>query len=436
MEDTNSREWISNPLFIKAVIIAFLAVILLLPARLIQEIINDREDSWNRAVEEVSSKWAYPQTVTGPIISVPCTLPQIGPNLQPIREFVQILPSELTISGNVTPEVRHRGIYDVMLYKADLHVNGTFEVPELDGVIPTGAQLQWSESSIAVGITDLRGINKAIEIRLGDRMLLAQPGVKQTGVMQSGVSAMTNLVSDTIGTFSFDLSLNGSQKLRFIPVGKTTEVDLHSTWSHPSFDGAFLPDTHTINPDGFEARWTVLDLNRNFPQAWMGNAFRLNQSEFGLELFTPVDAYQKNWRATRYAALFIILTFLIYFFAEARRGSRVHPVQYALIGAVLCIFYAVLLSLSEHLRFEAAYVIASGAVVMLLTVFTATTFGSWKQPLLVFCSLAMLYGFLYSLLQLNDYALLIGSIGLFIIVGAFLLLSGKINWYSRNRQQT
>jgi inner membrane protein len=431
--ETNQKEWTASPLFVKAVIIAVIAALLLLPAHLIQQIIDEREESWNAAVAEVSNKWANPQTVTGPIVSVPYSTAPLVPTTGSAEGYLHIMPEKLSISGVVEPEQRHRGIYDVMLYKTSLHVSGQFGPPDLLGSLPAGAQLRWNESIVSVGISDMRGINDPIEIRLGERTLQTQPGVRQTDVVQSGVAAQTSLVRDSIGSFAFDLNLNGSSELNFVPVGKSTTVDLVSTWSHPSFAGSFLPDTHSIKSDGFRAQWSILDVNRNFPQAWSGRAFRPQSSAFGLELFTPVDTYQKNWRATRYAALFIVLTFLIYFFAEARVGSKVHPIQYGLVGVALCIFYLLLLSVSEHVRFEIAYLIASAAIVTLLTAFTIVAFRGWKQPLLLFSSLAILYGFLYSLLQINDYALLIGSVGLFIVTSAFLMLSGSVKWYANRK---
>jgi inner membrane protein len=230
-------------------------------------------------------------------------------------------------------------------------------------------------------------------------------------------------------TFAFDLDLNGSQALRFVPLGRETNVQLASTWATPSFDGAFLPDERTVTDDGFSSDWRVLHLNRNYPQQWRGTSVALNESAFGVTLLVPVDQYQKSMRAAKYAILVIALTFLVFFFAEIRNRERVHPFQYILVGLALCLFYTLLLAASEQVAFNLAYVVAGLATIGLVTAYTRSIFASRTLSLLTGGVLLVLYGFVFVILQLQDFALLVGSIGLFVALALTMYLSRNIDWY-------
>ena len=229
--------------------------------------------------------------------------------------------------------------------------------------------------------------------------------------------------------FHIDLALQGSGSLFFTPVGKITEVNLRSAWGDPSFTGAFLPDQKNISPAGFDAQWKVLNLNRNYPQAWAGDTqVDFSSSAFGVDFLLPVDNYQKSIRSVKYAILFIGLTFLVIFFVEMRGTRRVHPFQYALIGLALVIFYTLLVSISEHISFNAAYAVAATMTIGLTGLYARALFDSRKMALLVGGTLLLLYGFLFTVLQLQDYALLIGSLGLFAILATVMYFSRQIDW--------
>jgi inner membrane protein len=212
-------------------------------------------------------------------------------------------------------------------------------------------------------------------------------------------------------------------------LGKKTTVELASTWPDPGFTGDFLPDAREIDENGFTAEWAITHLNRNYPQSWTDNEFSVNTSEFGVELIQPVDHYQRAFRSVKYAMMFIGLTFLVFLLIEILTKKRLHPIQYVLTGIALIVFYILLVSLSEHTGFTIAYIISAIAIISLISYYIWSNFGQVRFAVTTFAVLTGLYLFLFVTLQLQDYALLFGSIGLFIVLVIFMLLTRKINWY-------
>jgi inner membrane protein len=429
------ESWIRTSVTFKMFSIAFLAIILLIPAFMIQMVIQDREYRRNEAVQEISSKWGNEQTLAGPILTVPykATIKDEAGNISNVTQYAHFLPDKLDVKGSLQPEVRYRGIYEAVLYTGKLQFGGQFSFPNFDDWAIDKQDILWNKAFLSVGIPDMRGINDKIELAWNSQKMLFEPGIESPDVVSSGVSVATPLVADKKGdtfTFDFQLNLNGSERLKFLPLGKETTVSLSSSWRNPSFDGAFLPDTRNIDTKGFTAQWKVLHLNRNFPQQWLGNGQNIQESAFGVKLLTPIDEYQKTARSSKYAIMFIFLTFLGFFFVEILNKMRIHPAQYLLVGAALCVFYLLLISLSEHIKFNPAYWVSTAATVILITAYSSTIFRSKKLTISICITLLALYGFLYSLLQLQDYALLMGSLGLFSILAAIMYLSRNIDWYN------
>jgi inner membrane protein len=288
--------------------------------------------------------------------------------------------------------------------------------------------------SLDIGITDMRGINKNIQIKWGDSALQVIPGLINKSLSASGVHAAVAVANESTLRFSYDIDLSGSESINFVPLGKETNVELASSWTSPSFNGAFLPDDRNINEKGFTAQWNVLQLNRNFPQQWINDQYSVEGSSFGVQLLTPVDTYQKSERSVKYAILFIGLTFLVFFFAEIMTGIRMHPVNYLLSGFALCIFYSLLTALAEQINFNLAYLIAGATIVMMIGAFTHSLYKKWQVTATVTSSLVALYAFLFVILQLMDYSLLFGNIGLVIILAIVMYFSRKIDWYSATRK--
>lgn len=428
------QQRITGSVSFKLAIIAILTLLLLIPASMIQNIIREREQRHNETILEVTSKWGNSQTLCGPVLTIPFkTYYHTEKGTESGISHAHFLPSSLGISGRIIPEMRHRGIYKVIAYKANLQFQGAFDPVDPQTLSIDPADMLWEDAFVEIGIPDMRGINQPIIIQWNKKLLPVAPGIPVKDINNSGVNARVSMAENTASSFSFSMDLNGSHSLNFVPLGAKTTVSLSSPWENPSFMGAFLPDEHHIGDTGFTALWNVLQLNRNYPQQWVNESFETGESAFGVDLVIPVDTYQKSMRSVKYAILFIGLTFLIFFFAEYTRNTKIHPVHYLLVGIGLTIFYTLLTALSEHISFALAYGIASLVIIILITLFAHSLYKDLKVSATVFGSLTALYIFLFVVLQLSDYALLFGSIGLVIVLAIVMYFSRKINWYQPSK---
>ncbi len=426
------NNWISTSATIKLMVIGILILLLMIPASMIQSLINERSGRQYEAVNEVYSKWGGSQTINGPVLTIPYKKIYRNKDGKVISEkmhYIRFLPEELKISGDLNPETRYRGIFEVVVYNTRLSMSGTFPLVKLDQV--DADEILWDQAFVSVGISDLRGIKDIIKIQWKEASAVFEPGISAGGIASSGISSPipVSWTDTALPPFSFDINLNGSENLFFVPLGKVTEVSLRSDWRDPSFTGAFLPEKREIGNHGFAAQWKVLHLNRNYPQVWNETLHDVADSAFGVTLLVPVEQYQKSTRSVKYAIMFIALTFVFFFLVEVMNGRNIHPIQYILVGLGLCLFYTLLVSLSEHLNFNTAYLISSAATIIMLTLYSKSVFKQKLLTLAMFFVLIGLYGFLFSTLQLQDYSLLIGSLGLFAILSTVMFLSRNFDWY-------
>ncbi|MAL17118.1 MAG: cell envelope integrity protein CreD [Balneola sp.] len=411
-------------------IIAFLTLILLIPALLIQNLISEREDRRDLVADEISQKWGSEQDLVGPIITIPYKYYFKGEDdVEQTIRYAHFLPENLNIEGEVLPEVRYRGIYEVIVYNSKLSVSGNFPAIDLDGFKIPEEDFLPENAFVSFGISDMTGIKDFVTINWEGEALLANPGIETNDVLQSGISIAPDIQPGEPYSFSFELNLNGSTGMRFSPVGKQTAVELSSIWANPSFTGNFLPVDREVSEAGFEANWKVLHLNRNFPQQWTGANQEISNSTFGVDLLLGVDEYQKTMRTAKYAIMFISLTFLTFFMIELLSKNIIHPLQYLLIGFALLIFYTLLLSISEYVVFSFAYIIASTAIISLITIYSYSILSDKLKTGVIAGVLIILYGYLYILLQLQDFALLLGSLGLFVVLSVVMYLTRNINWF-------
>jgi inner membrane protein len=434
---------LKNSIYFKVATIIFITLILLIPTSMIEGLIYERQNTQEQAINEVSSKWANQQTLTGPFISIPyyryikeTTKKDTVGKILKIKEFIHILPTQLKVSGKINPEQRNRGIYEIVVYNSRINFSGEFKEMKIGETDIPAKDILFNKAVLSLGINDLRGIEKQIDLKWNDKTSSFNPGVTNTDVIQSGINAPVSVVAnDSISyRFSFDLDLKGSQLLYFTPVGKVTDVSIESSWKNPSFDGAFLPDSRLLSEHGFKANWNILHLNRNYPQMWLGSKHAVSDSSFGINLILPVDNYQKTFRSIRYAILFIGFTFLVFFFIEVLNKIFIHPIQYILVGIALLVFYTLLLSLSEHVKFNIAFIISALATLLLIAGYVRAILKSAKLTYLIAGILTILYTFIYVVIQLQDLALLIGSIGIFVILALVMYFSRKIDWYNLSLQ--
>lgn len=423
-----------SKIIIKSLVIFVLILLLIIPTVMINSLIYERKERQQSAIEEVSGKWALNQTITGPVLSIPY-IELVKDNSGRVfkeRRHIHILPDELKVNGHLFPEKRYRSIYEVVVYNSKISLAGSFsDITKLPASVPMENVL-FEEAFISLGISDLRGIENQVKMEWDKAGHFFNPGVSCNDVIESGISTPVQLTAgDSTNKrteFNIALQLKGSDMIQFTPVGRETQVNIHSKWQNPSFDGAFLPDHRVVTDTGFKAFWKILHLNRNYPQKWLNAQFNTQNSNFGIKLIDPSDNYIKAERSIKYAILFVALTFLIYFFLELINNISIHPFQYILIGFALCLFYVLLISISEYIRFNLAYLIAAALTISLIVWYSRSILKETKLAVLVGGTLSVLYVFIFAIIQMEDYALLVGSIGLFIILTIVMYFSKKINW--------
>jgi inner membrane protein len=417
----------------RLVIIVVLTMMFLIPAGMVQSRVWERQGRRNQAVAEVSGKWGHAQTISGPVLTVPYLkyYKDKDEKVHSSRHEAHFLPDELSIDGVVDSEMRYRGIFEVILYTGQISLSGKFEAPNFVKLDVPPENILWGKSYLSVGISDMRGIRESIDISMDGKELLAEPGTAIEESLPSGINAPVVINPKTASqSFSISMDLRGSESLSFSPLGKETTASIEADWGSPSFTGAFLPDSREISEENFSARWQVLHLNRNYPQVWIDTGSNLAASSFGVKLLKPADGYQRTMRTVKYAIMFIFLTFLTFFMIEVLNGRAVHPIQYSLVGSALIVFYVLLLSLSEHIPFNISYIVACTAVITMIALYTRSVLGSNKLAVAVAGMVTLLYGFLFVVLQAEDYALLLGSLGLFSILALTMYLTRRIDWFT------
>lgn len=428
-----TSSYIKTSATVKIFSMGILVLVLLIPASMIKSLIHERESRKNTVVDEISSKWGTSQTITGPFITIPYKnfYKDNDEKTKFNINYLHILPDELNISGEIMPEIRYRSLYEAVLYNVRLDFNGTIKIPPLSHLNIEDENVLWDKAFFSIGITDLRGIQEKIGIQFNEAVYDCNPGLKTTDLASSGVGTLIqSLSTEGKNKFSFKINVNGSEQLNFIPVAETNTVKLHSKWPSPSFNGAFLPASREVKDDGFSAKWKVLHLNRNYPQYWIGNQYKIEESAFGLKLMLTADVYQKATRISKYAIMFIIFTFSAFFFSEIINKRKLHPIQYILIGLAVLLFYTLLISLSEYIKFNYAYIASAASITIAITGYAYGIIKNKRFAYTVSGILTILYSYLFIVLQLEDYALVMGSIGLFIILSSVMYITRKIDWYA------
>lgn len=421
---------------LKVFIIGIIAIALLVPKFMIIALIGERQKTAETSTQEVMQLWSNAQTVRGPVLSIPYIERSFDASGKEIKEEERecyLLPKSLSVNGEISPQKRKRSIYETVVYESALNFSGSFDISEFNALKISPNDVLWEKAKILVSISDLRGINNRISFSWNGSILDFTPGMENNVVGKNGISVQIPHLSsnDFPGNFQFSLNLKGSESLNFAPLGETTEVALKSSWEDPGFAGSFLPADYNISKDGFSANWKVLNFNRNFPQQWKNDEYRVTDADFGVNLVTVADHYQKSSRSAKYAILVILFTFLSFFLNEVITKQKVHPFQYILVGFAVLVFYLLLLSISEQLGFNLAYLISAVSVIVMILLYTRTFLKKWSDSLIQTLILTFSFGFIFVLMQLETLALLVGSIGLFVVLGLTMFFTRKINWYNQ-----
>lgn len=431
-----------HSILIKTIFIGLLIFILFIPLALVNDLVYERESRLQSVIYEINQSWGEAQTVVGPIVTVPYRTVWHDEKGKVYTQVNQayFLPDALDISSELLPEIRWRGIFKVVVYRVNLAINGRFSRPDLSIWKIPPENIMWDDATLSMGLSDTRGIQDTLFLNWNNSKIEFLSGTANNNFIDKGLHVrLPNLAADTTNSyqFSFKTTLNGNESIAFTPVGKQNTVQVTSTWADPSFIGAFLPSTREISQEGFKANWKVSHLGRSYPQFWNSenqNAVHLNDSGFGVKLLLLADFYQKTERSIKYGILFILLTFTVFFLFEVFNPVRLHFLQYMMVGIALCIFYLLLLSIAEQFGFVIAYMIAMVATVVLITGYSMAILQSNKHALILGVLLILLYAYLYVLLHLQDYALLFGAIGLFLMLATVMYITRHIDWHTVNLQ--
>ena len=450
MVESNNIEGISPSS--KFVLIGFLVIAISVLLALVWALLSERKSRASAVQSEIAKDWGDKQPIHGPYLIVPYTaktkILDAGKQVEVEKERLAIfLPDALNVSADLNAEIRKRSIYDVTVYRSNISMEGHFPIVNIAHVDSNAVAARWQDAILALGISDVSGLKNNVKLETdGGKTIAFEPSIGIEGTGYSGIHAQLMLGADQAGNqdslrtrspigYKFNLVLNGSSYLGFAPAGRDTAVSIKSDWPHPSFTG-FLPISRSITNNGFTAEWRVPHLARSVPQSWsegrlkswsQGRLHRFT-SDLGVNLFVPVDFYSLIERSLKYGFVFIAAAFGAVFVMELLSKRRVHPIQYVFVGLGMIMFNVLLLSLSEHIGFALAYFSASAATGIMISIYVGKALRSFYRGLLMLGIFAILYGFLYFILRLEDYALLAGALAAFVLLTATMFATLRVNW--------
>ena len=426
----------------KFIVVGLLALLLSVPVLMIQSLVFERQQTRNEVVNGIAEGWGKRQVVSGPYLALPyerhwteVRRETVDGKLREIRieraesNVLRVLPASVDWSGDADIGEKARGIYKARLYTVKLHAQGAIDVPARASHEDGTSRYKWGTPRLVVGVSDPLGIRAAS----GSHPF--EPGAPSTGSGLHSLLRGHDLSKPGRVEFSIDLELAGSEAFSVSPLGADTAVSMRANWPHPSFQGRFLPASHQIRPEGFSAAWKVSRLAAQGAAEAPGCAFPCNRmaEQISVWLVEPVSLYRQLERASKYGFLFIGLTFAAFLLFELLRRLAIHPVQYALVGLALAMFFLLLTALSEHLAFAIAYLIATAACAGLIAAYLVRVLRSPAIGLAFGGALAALYAMLYALIKAEDYAVLGGSLLLFGILAIVMIATRRVDWYALAR---
>lgn len=434
--------WLRNSITAKMLVVGFLLLVLLIPLLFVQNLIVERAHRQKEVVDEINEKWGNEIVLSGPILQIPyksfkenriySSDGKYTTTQESVINKAYFFPEFLEINANADTKPLHRSIFESVVFNADIKVKGSFPVIDFSETEILPENVLWDKVIILVKTSNLKGIRNTLKVNFGPKQLNMLPRYadEYLNTLESKPISNFSEFKNTPVSFSFDMNVNGSDALKFIPIGKETIAHMKSNWDSPSFIGEFLPEdgSREIDKNGFKASWKILQINRQFEQSFFGDLPDLTKFAFGTQLIVAVDEYQKSERVAKYGFLVIGLTFLVFFLIQLISKVYIHPFQYVMVGLALVMFYTLLISISEHSSFFKAYIIAALSVLGLITLYSRSILKGMKFPLLICLSLATLYGYIFIIIQLENYALITGSIGLFLILATIMFVSKKIDW--------
>ena len=438
-----------NNLTKKLISMSVIIIVLLVGIAMISSLIYERMYLKNSVETEIANSSVRSQMLAGPVITVPYTTKTYDSKrdlYKRTQHVAYFFPDQLNVAGGLTTEERYRGIYKTNLFTFKGTLKGQFTLPKSFDLQDSGEySYEIGEPYVSLRVSYIRGIGNTTEMLLNGQKITLSP-LSEQGYLSEGVkSPLSASALKSGGVIKFDVALElmGTSSLNFVAAGKETTVKLNGQWPHPSFMGNALPKDRTIENDAFDAVWEVNQFSNITPEAlktcWFSkeNYCDFNSiTSFGVDLVDPVDHYRKSDRAVKYAILFIGLTFAGFFVFEVVRRMNIHAMQYALVGFALVLFFLLLISLSEHIGFLWAYLIASFSCIGLITYYMHSILKDRKLSLGFAGALSLLYVTLYILLNGEEYSLLLGSILLFLSIGATMIFTRNVDWYALSQSNS
>ena len=436
-------------IYLKLGCICLLLLLLQIPLFMTGGVLRERQRYQLQATEEIAGIWGRRQLVTGPVLAVPYAYRAtvirsrvVNGRAVQVEEteltgaMAYFLPETLAVNGTVEPELRHRGIYDTVVYSTKLKLAGHFK-PDFAAAGIDADRIDWGKTRVLFGVSDLHGIRSVGPITLAEgRESSWETSDGTTGVFLPLMAKVAGVTAGIRLEFAMEAALQGSERLEIAPVGKTTSVTLQSAWANPSFMGASLPVTREVSAGGFKAEWQVSHFSRGFPESWNTRSVKneemtgkMEAASFGVRFAQPVDAYSMAERAQKYGILFFVLVFTVFFLFEVTAGLRIHPLQYALVGVALCLFFLGFLALSEFWATGWAYTTAAAGCTLLVSLYAWSFLQTGWRTLVIGGGLGATYGYLYFVLKSQDYALVAGTAALFGALALVMFCTRRINWY-------
>jgi inner membrane protein len=415
----------------KVVAIAIIGGACFVASLLVMGLVEERQSRAEEAKKEIAQGWGERQIIVGPLLIAEISVTQ---GVQSYLENAYVLPETLHYETILEPEVRSRGIFKSVVYTSRVKVSGEFSPDDMRTLTSRGIRT----ATLTVAITDTRGIERQFDLSWNGASFAFEPGPGFDARGSSGLHVTVPVSGTASIPFAFELQLKGSEGISIAPLGTETTLLVASSWPTPRFVGASLPASRDIAKDGFTAEWRLSSLGRLYPSTWQGDKtdfLQLVESATGADLHSEIDAYDMVQRSVKYAILFIIITFAAFFLFDVLARVRVHPIQYLLVGSALALFYLLLLSLAEQIGFILAYLLATALTAFLVTAYSAFVLKSKRRALPIFALLAVLYAYLYFILSLEDYALLAGSVFLFLLLAAVMYLTRNTDWFSLGKKE-
>ena len=468
---------IVNSVILKMGVIFFLTLLMLIPLNLVNDLIQERKSREIRVSADITAKWGQAQVVSSPIVAVPYkyvqeTVEKDAKGKESIvrtelEDWIFLLPENAQVKVEVSPTYLKRGIYQSVVYNSKLDMRGVFSKIDLESLNVPAEAVNWAQAKLVLGIEDVKGVSLQPQLNFAGNSIPMKMNGKLFTLFPNNLVAdlKMNPADEVASTFQISYELKGSKSLNVLPLANQTKLNITGKWGNPSFNGGFLPDQRDVQDSNFTAEWNIPSFARKLPQQWVGSSQIYNFQDLALteeaidylpeihpshanssnliatdtdmvqvNFLPEVNNYQKTTRVATYGILVIVLTFASLFFTEIIKKQRIHLVQYILIGVAMVLFYSLLLAFSEHLGFNLAYLISAVATLLLIGSFIHMITKNRNTALLFAGILGLFYAFIYVLMQLRDYSLIVGTVGIFIILAVLMRVSTKVNWYQFDRK--